>query len=38
MTNAFREDDEQLSFNRDLALANAPDIENGNFMVPKVVG
>ena len=38
MTNAFREDDEQQSFNRDAALENAPDKEDGNFIVPKVVG
>ena len=38
MTNASREDDEQQSFNRDSALANAPDKEDGNFIVPKVVG
>lgn len=38
MTNAFREDDEQHSFNRDSALANAPDKEDGNFIVPKVLG
>jgi aspartyl-tRNA(Asn)/glutamyl-tRNA(Gln) amidotransferase subunit C len=38
MTNAFREDDDQQSFNRDSALANAPDKEDGNFIVPKVVG
>ena len=38
MTNAFREDGEEQYFNRDSALANAPDKENGNFIVPKVVG
>jgi aspartyl-tRNA(Asn)/glutamyl-tRNA(Gln) amidotransferase subunit C len=38
MTNAFREDGEEQHFNRDSALANAPDKENGNFIVPKVVG
>ncbi|MEJ2657631.1 MAG: Asp-tRNA(Asn)/Glu-tRNA(Gln) amidotransferase subunit GatC [Desulfobacterales bacterium] len=38
MTNAFREDDEERQFNRDSALANAPDKEDGNFIVPKVVG
>jgi aspartyl-tRNA(Asn)/glutamyl-tRNA(Gln) amidotransferase subunit C len=38
MTNAFRDDDEQQSFDRDSALANAPDEEDGNFIVPKVVG
>jgi aspartyl-tRNA(Asn)/glutamyl-tRNA(Gln) amidotransferase subunit C len=38
MTNAFREDEETQNFNRDSALANAPDKEDGNFIVPKVVG
>jgi aspartyl-tRNA(Asn)/glutamyl-tRNA(Gln) amidotransferase subunit C len=38
MTNAFREDEEAQNFNRDSALANAPDKEEGNFIVPKVVG
>lgn len=37
MTNAFREDEERESFDRDSALANAPEKEDGNFMVPKVV-
>ena len=38
MTNAFREDEERQLSNRDSALANAPDKEDGNFIVPKVVG
>ena len=38
MTNAFREDEIEQNFNRDSALANAPDKEEGNFIVPKVVG
>ena len=38
MTNAFREDDEEQHFNRESSLANAPDKEEGNFIVPKVVG
>jgi aspartyl-tRNA(Asn)/glutamyl-tRNA(Gln) amidotransferase subunit C len=38
MTNAFREDDQEQHFSRDLSLANAPDKEEGNFIVPKVVG
>jgi len=37
MTNAFREDNEERHFERDEALANAPDREDGNFIVPKVV-
>jgi len=38
MTNAFREDEEKSRFDRDSALANAPDKADGNFIVPKVVG
>ena len=38
MNNAFREDEEAQIFDRDSALANAPDKEEGNFIVPKVVG
>ena len=38
MTNAFREDDEKESFDRDSVLANAPEKEDGNFVVPKVIG
>jgi aspartyl-tRNA(Asn)/glutamyl-tRNA(Gln) amidotransferase subunit C len=38
MTNAFREDEEEQNFSRDSALANAPEKEDGNFIVPKVVG
>ena len=38
MTNAFREDDEKQRFDRDSALANAPDKAEGSFIVPKVVG
>jgi aspartyl-tRNA(Asn)/glutamyl-tRNA(Gln) amidotransferase subunit C len=38
MTNAFREDEEEQDFSSDSALANAPDKEDGNFIVPKVVG
>ena len=38
LTNAFREDEEQEHLDRDRALANAPESEDGNFVVPKVVG
>ena len=38
LTNAFREDEEKSYFDRDSALANAPAREEGNFVVPKVIG
>jgi len=38
LTNAFREDEESEHIDRDLALANAPEKEDGRFIVPKVVG
>ena len=38
LTNAFREDNVADVFDRDSALANAPEDEDGNFVVPKVVG
>ena len=38
LTNAFREDEEKSYFDRDSALANAPEKEEGNFVVPKVIG
>ena len=38
LTNAFREDEKKGHLERDRALANAPERENGNFVVPKVVG
>ncbi len=37
LTNAFREDTVEEYFNRDAALANAPEEEDGNFLVPKVI-
>jgi aspartyl-tRNA(Asn)/glutamyl-tRNA(Gln) amidotransferase subunit C len=37
MTNAFREDEERGSLDRDSALANAPEKEDGSFIVPKVI-
>ena len=38
LTNAFREDEEREHIDRDLALANAPEKEDGSFVVPKIVG
>ena len=38
LTNAFREDEQIDHLERDKALANAPEKEDGNFVVPKVVG
>ncbi len=38
LTNAFREDTLKKHLDRDLALANAPEKEDGNFIVPKVIG
>lgn len=38
LTNAFRDDREKPHIDRELALANAPEKEDGQFLVPKVVG
>ena len=38
LTNAFREDEPNEHLDPDKALANAPEKEEGNFVVPKVVG
>ena len=38
LTNAFREDELRQPLERDKVLANAPEKEDGNFVVPKVVG
>jgi aspartyl-tRNA(Asn)/glutamyl-tRNA(Gln) amidotransferase subunit C len=38
LTNAFREDEQKQPLDREQALANAPEKEDGNFIVPKVVG
>ena len=38
LTNAFRDDEEKEPIDRELALANAPEKEDGSFVVPKVVG
>lgn len=37
LTNAFREDHEEEFFDKDSALANAPDKKDGSFVVPKVI-
>jgi len=38
LTNAFREDNPAGHLTRDKALSNAPEKEDGSFIVPKVVG
>ena len=38
LTNAFREDKQREHLDREQALANAPESEDGSFIVPKVVG
>jgi aspartyl-tRNA(Asn)/glutamyl-tRNA(Gln) amidotransferase subunit C len=38
LTNAFRDDEPGEHLERERALANAPDQEDGSFVVPKVVG
>jgi aspartyl-tRNA(Asn)/glutamyl-tRNA(Gln) amidotransferase subunit C len=38
LINAFRDDEPRPHLERDAALANAPQQEGGNFVVPKVVG
>jgi aspartyl-tRNA(Asn)/glutamyl-tRNA(Gln) amidotransferase subunit C len=38
LTNAFRADEQSAHLDREKALANAPQKEDGNFIVPKVVG
>jgi len=37
LTNAFREDDVSESSDRDASLANAPESEDGCFVVPKII-
>jgi len=37
LTNAFREDEEKQNLGREKALANAPQKEDGNFVVPKII-
>ncbi len=38
LTNAFRDDLETPHLPREISLTNAPEQEDGNFLVPKVVG
>jgi len=38
LINAFREDEQSAHLDREKALANAPQKEDSNFIVPKVVG
>ena len=38
LTNAFREDEQREHIACEQALANAPEKEDGSFVVPKVVG
>ena len=38
LTNAFREDKQREHLDRDRVLANAPEREDGCFVVPKIVG
>jgi aspartyl-tRNA(Asn)/glutamyl-tRNA(Gln) amidotransferase subunit C len=37
LTNAFREDEERASIQPERALANAPEQEDGCFVVPKII-
>jgi aspartyl-tRNA(Asn)/glutamyl-tRNA(Gln) amidotransferase subunit C len=37
LTNAFREDEVRAPLERDLSLANAPEKEDGSFIVPKII-
>lgn len=37
LTNAFREDEPHEHLDRDRALENAPEIEDGTFTVPRVI-
>ena len=37
LTNAFREDEVSEPANRDVSLANAPESEDGSFVVPKII-
>ena len=36
-TNAFREDDLSAPVDRDLCMANAPECQEGSFVVPKII-
>jgi aspartyl-tRNA(Asn)/glutamyl-tRNA(Gln) amidotransferase subunit C len=37
MSNAFREDVLSASIDRNLAMGNAPEVDEGSFIVPKVI-
>ena len=37
LTNAFREDDVSEPADRDLTMQNAPESEEGSFVVPKII-
>ena len=37
LTNAFREDELQAHLEREQVLANAPEKEDGSFIVPKII-
>lgn len=37
MVNAFRDDDPRPCLDREAALANAPENENGQFVVPRII-
>jgi len=37
LANAFREDSETVHMDREKVLANAPDNQDGNFVVPRVI-
>ena len=37
ITNAFREDKQREHLEREKALANAPEVEEGSFVVPKII-
>ncbi|MDM8522571.1 Asp-tRNA(Asn)/Glu-tRNA(Gln) amidotransferase subunit GatC [Desulfococcaceae bacterium HSG8] len=38
LTNAFRDDEPGEHLDRDIAIENSPEKEDGSFIVPKVVG
>jgi aspartyl-tRNA(Asn)/glutamyl-tRNA(Gln) amidotransferase subunit C len=38
LTNAFREDEIRKQLNLELALSNAPERNEGTFLVPRVIG
>ena len=37
LTNAFRDDEHRQHLDRERALANAPEQEDGSFVVPKII-